>query len=134
MKKLMMMAAFALLTAGAQAQTQSKPKHTPEERAKMQTERMVKDLGLSPDQATRLEALNLKYAQQAEVMRKEHQAQQGGTHGKDNGQGKAMREAREGDMKALLTPEQYEKWLAQREAMREKHKEKQKEMRGDQKH
>lgn len=130
MKQGMMIAAFTLLMA-ASAQGQERQVRTPQERAKAQTERMTRELALSPDQAAKVEAIHLKYAEQAEVMRKEREAQRAAME--KEGKGKDMRAAREADMKAVLTSEQYEKWLAQREAMKEQHMQQRKESRDDQK-
>ena len=130
MKQRMMIAAFTLVIATG-AQAQDKPARTPQERAKVQTERMTRDLALSTDQAAKVEAINLKYAEQAEVLRKEREAQRAAME--KEGRGKDMRTAREADMKAVLTPEQHAKWLAQREAMKEQHMQQRKESRDDQK-
>jgi len=126
MKKPLMIAALALLTAVGAIAQDKQPK-TPQERAAAQTERMVKELELSPDQATKLGALNLKYAEQAEVMRQQEVADRGAKKAK----GKEMRDARDADMKGLLSSEQYAKWQTQRDAAKEKHKEKRKAERGD---
>jgi protein CpxP len=130
MKQWMMTAALALLTtAGAHAQ--EKKERSPQERATMQTERMVKELGLDAAQAAKVDAMNRKYAEQAEVLRKEREAQRATMMKK----GKDIREARETELKGVLDPEQFAKWQAQREAMeqkrQEKRKEMQKQMRGD---
>ncbi|MEO8591057.1 MAG: hypothetical protein ABI432_16885 [Flavobacteriales bacterium] len=142
MKKLMMIAALALLTAaGVQAQTkqqrtpaaaqaQDKPKQTPEERAKKLTARMTKDLGLSTEQATKVEALNLRYVEQAQALHTEREAQMAA---QKDGKGKEMRDAHDAELKAILTPDQYSKWMTEREAAKEKHKEQRKQERGDQK-
>ena len=131
MKKLMMIAALALLTAaGANAQEMTdRERKSPAERATMQTERMVKELGLDADQAAKANAVNLKYADQAEQLRKERAAQME----KFKGQGKAMHAAHDGEMKGILSAEQYIKYQAFQEARKEKHKEKRKAARGDQK-
>lgn len=126
MNKLLMVLAFAAATVGALAQDKNK---TPQERAHAQTERMTKDLGLSAEQATKLEAMNLKYAEQIDALRAEQQAQREAM--RKEGKGKAMREAREAELKALLTPEQYTQWEVQREKMKELYKEKRKAERGE---
>ena len=122
MKKLMMIATLSLLTAAsalAQDKTTDKDPKTPAERAKAQTERMVKELGLDAAQAAKAEAVNLKYAEQAEQLRKEREAEVE----KIKGQGKAMKEAHEGEMKGILTAEQFTKYQAYRDLQIEKHKE-----------
>ncbi len=125
-----MIATLSLLTAAsalAQDKTADKEPKTPAERAKMQTERMVKELGLDAAQASKAEAVNLKYAEQAEQLRKEREAQVE----KIKGEGKAMKEAHEGEMKSILTAEQFTKYLTYRDAQIEKHKEKRNAEKGD---
>lgn len=127
-----MIAALSLFTAAsalAQDKTAPKEPKTPAERAKMQTERMVKELGLDAGQAAKAEAVNLKYAEQADQLRKEREAQME----KIKGEGKAMKEAHEGEMKGILTAEQFAKYQVYRDAQIEKHKEKRKAARGDRK-
>ncbi|MGV3638224.1 MAG: hypothetical protein ACO1NQ_11345 [Flavobacteriales bacterium] len=123
MKKLMIIAALASMTVAAQAQ--EKARKTPEERAKARTERMTKELSLSPEQQAKVEAINLKYADQVEAVRAEHEAER--TAKRDAA--KAMHDAHDAEMKAVLTPDQYTKWVAQKEEARAKHHERRKQMR-----
>lgn len=125
-----MIAALSLLTAaGALAQDKTAPKQqkSPAERSRMQTERMVKELGLDAAQAAKAEAVNLKFAEEADQLRKEREAQME----KIKGQGKAMKEAHEGEMKSILTAEQFAKYQAYRDVQMEKHKEKRKAAKGN---
>ena len=128
MKRIVIGTALALLTLSA-AQAQSKSRHTPEERAKAHTERMVKDLGLDADQTAEVEAINLKYAKQGDELRSQRQAQATDMKGK----GAEMQDARMAEFKAVLTPEQYQKLEAAQATMKEKRMEKRKEMRGERK-
>ena len=127
MKKLMMTVALVAITLGAQAQ--EKEKRTPEERAKAQTERMTKELGLSADQAAKLEPINLKYAQEGAALRAEYEAQREAM--RKEGKGRKLVEAHDAEVKPILTPEQYEKWQALKAEKKEKMKEKRKEKHGD---
>lgn len=117
MKQRTIIAALTLLIAtGLQAQNkQPHQERSAQERAKAHTERMSKDLGLNAEQTTRVEAINLKYAEQAEVLRKEREAERK----EKDGRGKEVRDARDAELKAVLNSEQYEKMLAQREKMKE---------------
>ena len=132
MKKLMIIAALSLLNAAsalAQEKTTPNGSKTPAERAKMRTERMVKELGLDAGQAAKAEAVDLKYAEQADQLRKEREAQVE----KIKGEGKAMKEAHEGEMKGILTAEQFAKYKTYHDARIEKQKERRKAARGDRK-
>ena len=73
MKKLMIIAALASMTVAAQAQ--EKDRKTPQERAKLRTEHMTKELELSPEQQAKVEAINLKYADRVEAVRAEREAE-----------------------------------------------------------
>lgn len=125
MKRMMIVMAVALFTMEA-ATAQDKQQRPAAERAKQQTERMTKELGLSTDQAAKVDAINAKYAEKADAIRAERKERMAETKGK----GAALNEARMAEMKEVLTPEQYAKWEKNREAMQERHQEKRKEMRG----
>jgi hypothetical protein len=125
MKKLMMIVAFAALTAGAQAQ--DKARMTPEQRAQMQTGRMTTELKLNTEQAAKVETINLKFAEQAEALRAEREAAREAMH--KEGKGQAMRDAHEAELKGVLTEEQFAKWKAKREEMKAKQVKRRTEMR-----
>lgn len=118
--------ALALFTIGA-AHAQAKQQRTPDDRAKRQTERMTEELGLNADQATRVEAINAKYAEKGQAMRIEHKEKMADMKGK----GAELHDARMADMKAVLTTEQYAKWEKNMEAMKEKRVEKRKQLKAD---
>ena len=107
------------LGARAQGKLEELRNTTPQERAAAQTEMMKSKLALTPDQTPKIAALNLKYAQEMEPVIK-------GSEGPFI----RMRHAREistrkeAELKQMLTPEQFEKYLASREEMREKFEEK----------
>lgn len=88
-------------------------KTTPQQRADIQTEFMTKRLGLSPEARTQVQAINLKYAEQVQPiltgsegpLRKMHDI-------------KGIESQKEGELKGVLTPEQFQKFLASKEALR----------------
>lgn len=128
MKRILIGTALALLTLGA-AQAQNKDRGTPEERAKVHTERMVKNLGLDADQTAKVEAINLKYAQKGDDFKAERKADSEGMKGK----GQTMWNERMAELKAVLTPEQYQKLEAAQEKMKEKRLERRQETQGERK-
>ena len=100
---------------GARAQLDKLENTTPEQRAKAQTDLMVSRLGLNPEQTTQVAALNLKYANKAEpvlkgsegpLMKLRHLRQFG--------------EQKEAELKGILTPAQFQKYLVSKEEMKEK--------------
>jgi periplasmic protein CpxP/Spy len=127
MKKLMIVAVLASMTLAAQAQ--EKEKRTPQECAKARTEHMTKELALSPEQQAKVEAINLKYADQVEAMRSEREAER--TAKREAA--KAMHDAHDAEMKAVLTADQYTKWVAKKQEAKAKHMEKRKQMREERK-
>ena len=128
MKRMIIGIALAVLTLGA-AQAQDKQQKTPAERAKHQTERMTKELGLNADQTAKVQTINAKYAEKAEALRADRKAKVDQTKGK----GAELNSERMADLKAVLTPEQYSKCEKNMEAVKEKRQEKRKEMKGDKK-
>ncbi len=128
MKRIMIFMAVALFTMGT-ANAQDKQQRPAAERAKKQTERMTKELGLNADQAAKVDATNAKYAEKMDAMRADRKEKMAETKGK----GAELNDARMAEMKDVLTPEQYAKMEKNREAMQERHKEKRQEMRGTKK-
>jgi len=122
MKKLMIIAVLAGMSVAAQAQ--DKERKTPQERAQIRTERLAKELELTPDQKAKVEAINLKFADQAEAVRAEREAERA----EMRKEGKAVRDAHDAEMKAVLTPAQYAKWTAKKQEAKAKHVEKRKAM------
>jgi Spy/CpxP family protein refolding chaperone len=74
---------------------------TPEERAKKQTERLTKELNLTEEQATKIQGINLKFAQEGSI-------QHGEKNKKDIVKGK--RTARQKEIKSVLNKDQNEKY------------------------
>ena len=85
------------------------PKRTPEERAAKMTERMTKELVLTPDQQTKMKALILKHEQDREARMQEE---------------KARMDKKDTEIKAILTPEQYLKFQQKKNEMRQNHQKK----------
>jgi len=111
-------ATVALLLIGAlsaSAQLDALKNTTPEERAKALTALMKTKLSLTADQLPKVADLNLSYAQKMEPVIK-------GAAGPF----RKMREAerinrqKEAELKQLLSPEQFNKYLAAKAAMRER--------------
>ena len=86
---------------------------TPQQRAGIQTAFMTKKLGLSPEVRSKVEAINLKYAQQAQPvltgsegpLRKMHDI-------------KEIEAQKENELKGVLTPQQFQQFLASKEELR----------------
>ena len=102
-------------TLGARAQSLDKLKNTtPEQRATLQTALMAEKLGLTPEQKAKVADLNLVYAKKMQPVIESGRPLM------------AMREARqigeekETALKKVLSPEQFQKFLAGKEEMREK--------------
>ena len=102
------------LAAAARAQDLQKLANTtPQQRADIQTEFLTKRLGLSPEERTKIAALNLKYSEQAQpiltgsegALRKMHAL-------------KEIESQKESELKGILTPAQFQKYLASKEQLR----------------
>ena len=78
---------------------------TPEQRATIQTDFMKTHLQLSPDQLKKIEALNLKYAQQMEPILK-------GSDGflAKRSKAQAVMALKDKELSALLSPEQFKSY------------------------
>ena len=118
----LLVAAMSLLivvAADAQNEMEKLKSSTPEERARLQTEMMKVKLGLTPDQTPKVAAINQKYAQRMEPIIK---GQEGPLM-----RLRQMREvgqAKEAELKGVLSPEQFQKYLAEKQEMREKFEDK----------
>ena len=84
----------------------------------MQTEFMTSRLGLTPDQTRTVGALNLKYAQRMEPVIK-------GSEGPfmKLRQMREINQGKEAELQGILSPDQYAKYQASREEMRQKFEE-----------
>ena len=114
-----MIAVLTGMTAAVQAQ--GKAPKSAAERAAQSTRHMTKELGLSAEQASQVEVISLKYAQQGEARRVEREADR--TAARQEGQG--MRDAFAAELKTVLTEAQYEKWTARVEERKARRAERQ---------
>ena len=80
----------------------------PEEMAKRQTERMTQELGLNPDQVSRVQQIQMARVQEMQAMR----GQGGGDRDKMREQMQASRTKYDAQYKAVLTSDQYTKYTA----------------------
>ena len=90
-------------------------KTTPEGRAAFQTQEMKKGLGLNQDQIDKVRELNLKYARKVETTADASEGES-----RKLGEMKKISEEKDSEMKAVLSSEQYDKYLAMKEEMRKK--------------
>jgi hypothetical protein len=103
---------FALI---ASAQLADLKNTTPEQRAKALTEMMTTKLGLSPEQTSKVANLNLKYANKMEPLIKGSE----GPFAKMR-EMREVNEAKQTELQQILTPQQFQNYLASKEQMREK--------------
>ncbi|GAA4054035.1 hypothetical protein GCM10022409_46390 [Hymenobacter glaciei] len=126
MKKFLfpLLAVFALAVGSANAQTTTpeanagnmqgrgngRMQGAPDDMAKRQAERLTKELGLTADQTTKVEAILLARTQEMQAMR--GQARDGGDRSQMREQMQANRAKYEAQFKEILTPDQYTKFTA----------------------
>jgi len=101
-----------MIFAQQQEQRGQKAKASPEERASRRVEMMKKTLDLTPEQAAKLQSLQTQFFKDQEQAR----ATAKGNH-QDM---KTKMEAYDGQVKSILTPEQYQKYQDQRASMMKK--------------
>src|SRR5262249_54971233 len=106
--------AVLLVSASASAQLDELKNTTPAERAKAQTAMMKSKLGLTNEQTSKGEALNKKYAEKMEPVIKGS----GGPLMKMR-EMKDIEGQKDAELKTVLSPEQFEKFLAGKEQMRD---------------
>lgn len=106
---------LAVATAfSAMAQKGEHATKSPEEKAKHRTERMVKDLGLDADQQEKVATINLNFAKaMADVQRIESEKDR-------KGRADVLKNARDTRLSAVLTKDQYAKFLQLREERKDK--------------
>ena len=99
----------------ASAQLDKLKNTTPQERAKAQTIFMKSKLDLTEAQLPKVEALNLKYAEKLDPVIK-------GSAGPlvKMGKFRQANEDKEAELKGILSPDQFQKYLAAKQEMREK--------------
>ncbi len=118
----LLVAAMSLLivvAAGAQNEMEKLKSSTPDERARLQTEMMKVKLGLTPDQTPKVAAINQKYAQRMEPIIKGQERPLMRLR-----QMREVGQAKEAELKGVLSPEQFQKYLAEKQEMREKFEDK----------
>jgi periplasmic protein CpxP/Spy len=141
MKKLIAVLSLGMLVAGsAYAQTTTPQKDqkarseqraakgdraqkSPEDMAKMRTEKLAQKLDLNASQKNQLQALNMRHAEEMKAMRESYK-----TTGEKTAEDKAkMKEAkqashdkRQAELKGILTQQQYAKYEADKSEMRAK--------------
>ncbi|MEZ5570916.1 MAG: hypothetical protein R3E64_02745 [Halioglobus sp.] len=91
---------------------------TPEERAAVLTQKMTKSLSLDEKTSTEVSVINLKYAKETQTLMESNgpQLQKLMTFRKNS-------EAKDAELKAILTPEQYSEYLEGKSAMEARGKE-----------
>ena len=97
------------------------PKHSPEERAKMNTDRMKTAVNLSNSQYEQVYALNLKYAEKMQDLRK-----QSGDREEKRELVKKMRQEQQQEMRSILTKDQVEAYRNYQKEKRSEMKERRK--------
>ena len=104
-----------LFALAASAQLDELKNTTPEQRAKALTEMMKTKIGLTPEQTGKVAELNLTYAKKIDPLIK-------GSAGPfvRMGEMKKINEEKEAELKQILSPQQFEKYLASKEEMGEK--------------
>jgi hypothetical protein len=117
-KKSMVLAAAVgslLFAVTVSAQLEELKNTTPEQRAKALTEMMKTKIGLTPEQTGKVAELNLTYAKKMDPLIK-------GSAGPlvRMREMKQINEAKEAELKQILSPPQFDKYLASKEEMREK--------------
>jgi Spy/CpxP family protein refolding chaperone len=108
-----------LQTVLSQAHGNNKTKnHTPEQRADMHVKKMTQDLNLTSDQAPKVKSIMLDKIQKRDALKAKYA---NSTDKKAMHQEmKTLRDQKESELKAVLTPEQYNKHLQMREQEKQK--------------
>ncbi|MBZ0205473.1 MAG: DUF4890 domain-containing protein [Flavobacteriales bacterium] len=114
MKFMLTMALSALMAGSAFAQSTKGVHADPASRASQLTERMAKELSLTPEQAKQVEVINLKYSEQANARATEKSSMDPAT---DHA---TIRNSMNSELKEVLTPDQYDQWLKAQSAQPKK--------------
>jgi hypothetical protein len=109
----MVMLAFWL--GSASAQLEALQKTTPQQRAELQTAMMKERLSLTPEQLPKIEALNLKYAEQMQPIITGSEGPLMKKRAADK-----VDAAKEAELQQVLAPDQFQKYLAGKDEMRDK--------------
>lgn len=115
------MAVFMLISASLFAQDKSQHK-SPEERAKMMSDKMKTELTLTDEQYQKVQAINLDFSTKASAIKKE-----GGDKTSWMEKMKPLEDERTKSFKEVLTPDQFTKFESMKNDMKGKMKDKQKE-------
>jgi len=120
MKKLILLGASVLMMSAISIAQPGKPgKRSPQERAEHQTERLTKELSLTPEQATKVKAILASKGAEMDSVRAKKMA--GGEKSEVRGDRKAAREKTDAQLKAVFTAEQYAKYQAMMQERKDKH-------------
>lgn len=95
------------------------PHKTPEERAKMMSDKMKTELSLTDDQYQKVQAINLDFANKTKDIKKDGADKAGWAE-----KMKPLDEERTTSLKGVLTPDQFTKFESMKKDMKDKHKEK----------
>jgi hypothetical protein len=106
---------MTFISVGVQAQEEERTPLTPEERATKWTQWMKSELSITAEQEPKVHEINLKYAQQTETIRA-----QGGNRRSKFKDAKSIDDAKDEELKAVLSPEQFEQYRAKKQDMRKK--------------
>ena len=112
MRKMLIAAMLLVLVGQAAFAQDGRMKKTPEERTEMQMKWANKNLSLTDDQSTRLQEVVLRYAKKRDSV----MAQSNG----ERGAGRPVMEKRDTEIKGILNDDQYKKYKAHEQEMREK--------------
>ena len=120
MKTLMLSLAIAVCTVlHVNAQTSGSLKNsTPEQRAEKMTEWMKTNLQLSDDQASAVHAINLKYANENELLKDSSSARRDKYR-----KAKESQESKEQELKGALTADQFSTYLDKKKELQQKMRE-----------
>ncbi len=121
MRKLSLILFLFMATVGitvAQQADGRRQSRTPEERAELMTNRMVKDLALTSEQASKLKEVNLAQAKKMETI----WAKQTEDRKENREEARVALSSTEEKYKEILTPEQFEKYEKNKEERIDKRK------------
>lgn len=114
-RSIALLVCMSFITIGAWAQEEERTPLTPEERATKWTQWMKTELSITAEQEPKVHEINLKYAQQSESVRS-----QGGSRRSKFKDVKSIDDAKDEELKAILSPEQFEQYQAKKQDMRKK--------------
>ncbi len=114
MKKLLLVLTLFVISVSAIAQ--KRDQRTPEQRANFVSERMVKKLGITPEQKTKVHDLVLKKATSVKAITTENQADKAQMQAKL----KTVNNEFEAELKTILTPEQLTQWTTMKKEWKNK--------------